>query len=313
MKIVIPGGSGLLGRLLAAAFVEDGHEVVVLGRKPSDDTQAGRRTIAWDGVSLGDWAQELEGADVVINLAGRSVDCRYNARNRKEIIDSRVQSTRVLGAAVQQCERPPKVWLQASSATLYAHRYDAPNDEATGIIGGEEVGVPETWHFSVGVVKAWEQAFDEVEAPNTRKVKLRISIVMSPEGAFGILRNLTRLGLGGKNGDGRQFVSWIHERDFVRAVKLIIEREDLSGAINLASPNPLPNADFMRGLRKAAGMPIGLPAAKWMLEVATFFLRTETELVLKSRRVIPSRLLDAGFEFEHPRWDEAARALCGRA
>jgi uncharacterized protein (TIGR01777 family) len=311
MKIVIPGGNGQVGRVLAKAFVADGHDVAVLSRKPID---APWRMIGWDGETLGDWTRQIDGADVVINLAGRSVNCRYGARNRRDIIDSRVRSTRAVGEAIAKSAQPPRVWLQASTATIYAHRFDAPNDEATGILGGDEPGAPDTWRFSIDVAKAWEQATGEAVVPQTRKVLLRSAMTMSPDGGgvFDVLLGLVRYGLGGKTGDGRQYMSWIHDRDFVRAAYWLIEHDEFTGAVNLASPNPIPNAEFMRALRDAWGIRFGLPATRWMLEIATFFMRTESELVLKSRRVVPTRLLQSGFQFEFPQWRDAAADLCGR-
>jgi hypothetical protein len=310
VKIVLPGGSGQVGTLLARAFEGDGHEVVVLGRSASAGPW---RSVTWDAKTLGPWAAELEGADVVINLAGRNVNCRYNAANRREIMDSRVDSTRVLGEAIAGCARPPRIWLQSSTATIYAHRFDAPNDEASGIIGGEEPDAPDSWRFSIDVARAWERAFEDAAVPHTRKVALRSAVVLSPDagGIFDVLLGLVRRGLGGRSGDGRQFVSWIHHEDFTRAVRWLIEREDFAGVVNLAAPGPLPNDDFMRVLREAWGTGVGLPATRWMLEIGAVFLRTETELILKSRRVVPGRLLEAGFEFRFPRWEEAARDLCG--
>ena len=309
MKVVIPGGSGQVGTILARSLHAEGHEVVILSRAPG---AAPWRFVDWDAKTLGNWAREIDGADVVINLAGRSVNCRYNAENRREILESRVDSTRVVGEAVAAAARPPRVWLQASTATIYAHRYDAANDEATGIIGGAEPDVPETWRFSIDVATSWERALDEAPAPHTRKVKLRAAVIMSPDrgGIFDTLLGLVRRGLGGTSGDGRQYVSWVHHEDFVRAVRWLIDHDAIAGPVNIAAPHPLPNKDFMRALRKAWGMPIGLPAAKWMLEIGALAMRTETELVLKSRRVVPGRLLQAGFSFKFPDWPEAARDLC---
>jgi uncharacterized protein (TIGR01777 family) len=312
VKIVIPGGSGQLGRRLLDSFAEDGHDVVILTR--AAEAASPVRAVPWDGKTLAAWAEELDGADVLINLAGRSVNCRYNARNRREIMDSRVESTRVLGQAVAAASSPPRTWLHASTATIYAHRYDAPNDERTGILGGDEPGVPETWRFSIDVAKAWEAELDAADTPRTRKVAMRTAMVMSPDrgGVFDVLLGLVRRGLGGKVGDGRQFISWLHHDDFLGAVRWLIEHDDLSGALNLASPNPLPQAEFMRVLRKAWGMPVGLPATRWMLEIGTFFTRTESELILKSRRVVPGRLLESGYEFSFPAWPEAAGDLVHR-
>jgi uncharacterized protein len=312
MKIVIPGGSGQVGGMLARAFTREGHEVVVLGRSIASNQMA--REVVWDAKTLGDWASEIDGADAVINLAGRSVNCRYTPEHRRQMLESRVESTRVLGEAIRLVARPPRAWLNSSTATIYAHRYDAPNDEATGIIGGHEPGAPETWNFSIGIAKAWEQEFERADTPRTRKLALRSAMVMSPDrdGVFDVLLGLARRGLGGRMGDGRQFISWIHEHDFVRAVKFLLERATLSGPVNLASPNPVPNAEFMRALREAAGIPFGLNASEWMLEIGARAMRTETELVLKSRRVIPGRLLAEGFRFEFPDWPGGARDLVKR-
>ena len=305
MKMVVFGGTGQVGGVVRRYFEQRGHQVEIVGRRSEP---------AWDGRTLGPWAELLEGAEVAINLAGRSVDCRYNRRNRAEIMDSRVDSTRVVGEAIAACERPPRLWMQASTATIYAHRYDAANDEATGIIDGGE-NMPDTWRFSVDVAKAWEAACLEAEVgPETRRVLLRTSLVMSPDrgGVFDVLARMARRGLGGRIGDGRQYVSWIHGLDFTRALDWIIEHEELDGAINLAAPNPLPNADFMRELRRAAGAWFGPPAPRWALELGTRLLRTESELVLKSRRVAPGRLLESGFGFDYPEWSAAVDDLCAR-
>jgi uncharacterized protein (TIGR01777 family) len=309
VKIVIPGGSGQVGTVLARAFAHDRHEVVVVSR---GGAAAAGRAVRWDAASLGPWAREIDGADVVVNLAGRSVNCRYDEANRRAIMDSRVDSTRVLGEAIAQADRPPRVWLQSSTATIYAHRYDAPNDERAGRLGGDEPDMPDAWRFSVDVARGWERALEEAATPGTRKVAMRTAMVMSPDrgGVFDVLLSLVRRGLGGKAGDGCQYVSWIHHEDLVAALYLLIERDELEAPVNLAAPEPLPNAEFMRALREAWGARVGLPTAKWMLEAGAVFMRTETELVLKSRRVVPGRLLDAGFAFRHPSWPQAARSLC---
>ena len=309
MNIVVPGGSGEIGTLVSRAFHRQGHDVVVLSRRP---IRRPWRVVVWDGATLGDWTAEIDGCDVVVNLAGRSVNCRYTAANRKQIFDSRVVSTRLIGRAIAQARRPPRVWLQASTATIYAHRFDAPNDEASGIIGGNEGGVPSAWTFSIDVARAWERALDDAETPRTRRVALRSAITLSPEpdGVFDTLLALVRRGLGGRAADGRQYVSWIHHEDFVRALQWIVERDDIAGPINVASPNPLPNAEFMRILRRAWGTRVGLPASRWMLELAALAWRTETELILKSRRVVPGRLCEQGFRFGHPHWPGAANDLC---
>jgi uncharacterized protein (TIGR01777 family) len=311
VRIVIPGGTGQVGTLLARAFVADNHEVTVLGRRP---TPAPWRVAVWDARTLGPWVAELESADVVINLAGRNVNCRYTPENRRAILDSRVDSARVVGRALAQCQRPPAVWLQASTATIYAHRFDAPNDEASGVIGGNEPDAPPEWRFSITVASSWERAAKESVPSSTRLVLLRSAMIMSPDagGIFATLLGLVRAGLGGSVAGGRQFVSWVHERDFVRALYWIIEHRELSGAVNIAAPNPLPYRDFMGELRRAARMPIGLPATRWMLRMGAWALRTESELVLKSRRVVPGRLLQSGFVFEYPEWASAAMELVRR-
>jgi hypothetical protein len=311
MKIVIAGGTGPVGTILARAMHTDGHDVVVLSRRPGS---APWRVAAWDAKTLGNWCGELEHADAVINLAGRSVNCRYNPVNKRSITASRVESTRAIGKAIAGATRPPRVWLQASTATIYAHRYDAANNETTGALGGRERDVPDTWRFSIDVATAWEAAANDAVVPRTRKVLMRSAMTMSPDpgGIFDTLLWLVRWGLGGTCGDGRQYVSWIHERDFVRAVYWLIDTDGLEGPINLASPNPLPNAEFMHALREAWGTRIGLPSTAWMLEIGALLLRTETELILKSRRVVPQRLLESGFVLEFPTWPAAAADLCDR-
>jgi uncharacterized protein (TIGR01777 family) len=308
-KIVIPGGSGQVGTILARSFTAAGDDVVVLSRRPSARPW---RVVSWDGRSLGAWCEEIDGCDIVINMAGRSVNCRYTASNRREILESRVESTRAVGEAIVQSQQPPRVWLQASTATIYAHTYDRANDEYTGTISGSESGAPESWNFSIEVATAWERAFDGVVLERTRKVALRSAMTLSTDrgGIFDTLRGLARRGLGGTAGDGRQYVSWIHERDFVAAIGWLIERDDISGVVNVAAPNPLTNAEFMRVLRHACGAPFGLPAANWMLEAGALLMATETELILKSRKVVPLRLIDSGFQFVFPSWPDAAADLC---
>lgn len=313
MKVVIPGGTGQVGGILRRALSAGGHEVVVLSRHPGE-LEPGVRHLAWDGRELGDWAAEIDGADAVVNLAGRTVSCRYTDENLRQMMDSRVDSTRVVGEAIARATDPPRVWLQMSTATIYADRRDAPNDEATGVIGGNEPGVPDYWEYSVRIARSWESAQLEAELPATRRVALRAAMVMSPDrgGVLDVLLRMARLGLGGPVAGGGQYVSWIHDRDFVRAVELLLHRDDLSGPVNLAAPGPLPQRDLMRDLRRAWGRGFGLPATAWMAEIGAWALRTDTELLLKSRRVAPGRLLDAGFEFEHPNWPEAAEDLVRR-
>jgi uncharacterized protein (TIGR01777 family) len=312
MKVVIPGGTGRVGTMLAEKYLARGWEVVMLSRCVRE---APWRVVEWDGKSMGPWVAELDGADVLINMAGRTVNCRYTAENRRQIMDSRLDSTRVLGEALASVEDPPKLWLQASTATIYAHRYDAGNDEDTGILGGDEQGAPDTWNFSIDVSQSWERVANEVAPDGIRLVLLRSAMTMDPAkgGVFDTLSGLAKVGLGGTAGHGRQFISWIHGADFVRALDWLIEDEDISGPVNISSPNPLANAEFMRILRRRWSVPFGLPTSNWMVELGAVFLRTESELVLKSRYVIPGRLQEAGFEFEYPDWDDAAAELVARS
>ena len=308
MRIVIPGGSGQVGNLLARHFHAQGHAVTVLSRNPK---QTPWRSVSWDGQTEGEWAKELEGSDVCINLTGRSVNCRHGAENRREIYDSRILSTRLLNAVMARLAVPPKVWLNASTATIYRHSLDRPMDEATGELGGNEPGAPDTWNFSIRVAKDWEAAFFETPTPRTRKVALRSAVTFSADagGICDVLSTLVRRGLGGMNGSGRQMVSWIHGEDFIRVVELLIADDSFSGIMNVAAPNPLPNGEFMQALRQAWGVRIGLPATAWLIELGCFLLQTESELVLKSRYVIPARLREAGFQFLFPDWPTAAADL----
>ncbi len=311
MKILIPGGSGQVGVVLTRAFQADGHDVVVLSRRPAS---APWRTVEWDGKTLGDWASEVDGTDVIINLAGRSVNCRYNTENRRQIMDSRIDSTNVIGEAIAAASSPPRVWLQASTATIYAHSFDRSNDDVKGIIGGTEADAPDTWNFSIDVATAWEKAANDAVTPKTRKVLMRSAMTMSPDrgGIFDTMLGIVRAGLGGTAGSGKQYISWVHEQDFIRSVYWLIEHDDLEGPINIASPNPLPNRQFMRIFREAWGTRLGLPAMEWQLAIGAFFMGTETELILKSRRVVPKLLTDSGFNFEFPHWEDAVRELVSR-
>jgi len=297
MKIVLAGGSGFLGRALADHFQRAGHEVVSLARSPGLSSLSPREVL-WDARNVGEWAAELDGAAAVVNLAGRSVNCRYNPTNRRLILESRVLSTWALGAAISQCKQPPRAWLNLSTATIYKHTFGPAWDE-----GGEIAATPEAKdEFSIQVTTNWEQALHEAPTPGTRKVALRTAMVLGngKNSVFPMLQNLARLGFGGKMGSGRQFVSWIHEADFCRAVTWLIEHEELDGVVNLSSPNPVTNVEMMKLFRNLVHQPWGLPATEWMLKIGAFLLRTETELILKSRRVVPKRLIDSGFKFVFP-------------
>lgn len=310
-RILLAGGSGFLGGELAKYFRALGSEVVILTRTPKPRAD-GVREVAWDANSLGDWAQELDSATAVLNLTGRSVDCRYNAKNRRAIMDSRVNSTRVVGEAIARCANPPRVWLNSSTATLYKHTFGPPHDESSRDMDSVAEAKDA---FSVEVAQAWERTLTEAITPQTRKVALRTSMVLGlgRNSVFPVLRRLAKFGLGGRQGSGKQFVSWIHVEDFCRAIEWIIAHDKLVGPINQCAPIPLPNGEMMKLFREVCGMPIGLPATEWMLEIGAFFLRTETELIFKSRRVVPGRLLESGFAFHFPTFRQALLELESRA
>jgi hypothetical protein len=312
LKVVIPGGTGSIGTVLARHFHGAGDDVTVVAR--STAPIAPWRTIAWDGATLGPWSDAFDGADVVINLAGRSVNCRYTPQNRRAIMESRTLTTRVVGEAIARAKRSPRVWMNASTATIYRHALDRPQDESTGELGGDEPGAPAKWNFSIDVATAWERTFTDSAAPGVRKVVLRMAIVMEPfpHSTFELLSGLVRTGLGGANGSGAQMVSWVHDVDLARSIEFLIAREDVDGIVNISAPNPVSNRCFMRALRDAWGVKIGLPATEPMLRLGAFLMQSETELVLKSRWVVPTRLLEAGFTFAFPTWPEASRDLVRR-
>lgn len=296
MKIIIAAGTGFLGKNLEKYFTEKGNQVYILTRNPKRKNE-----ILWDAKTLGEWKNLLENSDVLINLAGKSVDCRYTYKNKQEIYDSRINSTKVLQQAVDNCINKPKIWLNASSATIYVHSETHLNTEENGIIGDD---------FSMNICKSWEKEFFKTENEDIRKVALRTSIVLGNNGgAFTKLKLITKLGLGGKQGRGNQNVSWIHIDDFCKAVEYIIENKNISGEINVTAPNPLSNEEFMRKLRKEMKIPFGLNAAFWQLEIASVFLKTETELLLKSRNVYPEKLMKSGFKFTYPNVETAFKDL----
>lgn len=314
MTIVLAGGSGQVGQVLARALHHK-HAITILSRSQSNNINYPNvTTVQWDAKNLGAWAEVIDGADVVINLAGKTVNCRYTEANKQEMMASRVDSTRAIGEAIARASRPPALWLQACTATIYKHSVEKANDETTGVISSDADDAHSPWGYSVQIAKAWERTVDEANTPQTRKIKLRSGMIMSPDrgGVFATLLNLVRLGLGGSVAGGKQYISWIHEVDFVSSLIWLIENDTMEGVVNISAPHPLPYGDFMRALRQAWGMPFGLPASAWMLEIGAFVLRTESELVLKSRRVVPARLLEAGFTFAYPHWHEAAEELCAR-
>ena len=317
LRIVLPGGSGQVGQMLARFLQHRGHHVTVLTRAPYT---ASWQTVHWDGVSLGPWTETLEGADVCINLTGRSINCRPTLANRQAIYESRIGSTQLLHQVFASLNDPPKLWMNASAATLYRHLVDEngvdlPLDESCAVDGGDVLDPARPWAtsrgFSKRVVRDWEAAFFAPETPRTRKIALRSAVTFSPTpgNVFAVFSNLVRFSLGGTQGNGRQFVPWIHEADYARAVEFLIGREDLDGPFNIAAPNPEPNRAFMAELREALNIPNGLPAPALGIWLGAWVLGTNPELVLDSCRAVPGRLLDAGFEFLFPRWPEAAEDL----
>ena len=300
--ILLAGGTGTMGRILQQHFVDHGWNVVVLTRHPQHHSAPGVTFLHWDGRNIEAWAERLEGAEVVVNLAGRSVDCRYNARNKAAILNSRVDATHVLGLAIARCATPPKLWINLSSATVYRHAEDRPMDEATGELGTD---------FSPEVVLAWEKAFFAHPRPGVRQVAVRCAMVFSPlGGAFPRFRQLVRLGLGGHHGPGTQYVSWVHEADVAAFFQWLIDTPQAEGIINLAAPGPLPERDLMRMLRQRLRPPFQFPIAAWMLPIGAWLMRTEVELVIKSRRVVPTRALQSGFRFTHTDMNTALDDLC---
>ncbi|MEN2400218.1 TIGR01777 family oxidoreductase [Flavobacterium sp. MC2016-06] len=298
-KLIIAAGTGFLGQVLVNHFKDNFEEIVILTRGKSQ-TKNGIKYVNWNAKTFSGWEKELENATVLINLAGKSVDCRYTKENKREILLSRIESTKILNKAVLNCVNPPKHWLNSSTSTIYRFSLDKQMDEIDGEIGND---------FSMNVALSWEKAFFKTETPNTLKTALRTSIVLGKNGgALVPLKTLARLGLGGKQGKGNQLVSWIHETDFARAIDFILEKE-MTGKVNLVSPKPIRNQDFMALLREAVRVPFGIPINELLLKFGSVLIRTEPELVLKSRNVIPKRLQENGFEFEFDSLEKALKNL----
>lgn len=289
-KIVLAGGNGYLGRVLQDYYRSRALEIIVLSRKPKPADE-NITTVMWDAQQTGEWTRCLSGADMLINLCGKNVNCRYTPRNRTEIIDSRVAPTLLLGDAVQKLPEPPRLWINVTSATIYRHAEDRAQDEERGETG---------YGFSVEVCRKWEDAFFRCQTAKTRKIALRMGIVLGRrDGAFPRLLALARMGLGGLQGNGDQYTSWIHEQDAAKCTEWLLENEQLSGIFNATAPKPVQNRYMMNAIRQACGMPFGLPAPAWLLEIGARLIGTETELLLKSRWVVPKRLLDHQFEFSY--------------
>jgi len=317
LRIVIPGGSGQIGTLLARGLQASGHHITVLSRSPYT---APWQTLHWDATTPGPWVDALEGADVCINLTGRSINCRFNRENRRQLYHSRIHSTRLLGEVISRLNHPPRLWLNASAVSIYPHSTEHTMDESCSEIGGQERlpflgvfhrNVPDSWRFLSGLVRDWEAELFHAPTPLTRRIALRSSIVLSPEPgtAFGVLSRLVQFGLGGTAGSGNQYLAWIHEADYLRAIEFLIANEQIEGPINMTAPAPLPNRGFMAALRDAWDRPNGLWAPEFGIRLGCMLMGSESELVLKSRPILPTRLLDAGFRFDHPTWPEAAQHL----
>lgn len=298
-KIVIAAGTGFLGSILIEYFKGKADEIVILTRGKSSTT-GNIKYVQWNARTFGGWETELENSDVLINLAGKSVNCRYNERNKNEIMASRLNSTAILNKAVLQCKKPPKHWLNSSTATIYKGSYYKQMDEVNGDKG---------FDFSMKVARAWEKVFFRTETPQTLKTALRTSIVLGKNGgAYPMLRKLAKLVMGGKQGNGRQYVSWIHEHDFTRAIEFVINTQT-EGVINIVSPTPIRNNNFMKAIVKQVKAPFAIPVSKTMLEIGAKIIGTETELILKSRNVIPKRLQENGFTFTYPDLSTALQNL----
>ncbi len=290
-KIIIAGGTGFVGEYLAKKFRNSGYAVIVISRQ--------KEHVNWDNMDA--ITAALENAEMLINLAGKSVDCRYNEKNKKEIFDSRIGTTQILGNAVLACINPPALWINSSTATIYRHAEDRPMTETTGEIGSG---------FSVNVATNWEKAFFAFKLPQTRQVALRMAIVLGKNGGvLNPVKNLVHAGMGGKQGIGKQMFSWIHIDDLFNIIGFIQEHDELSGVFNTAAPNPVSNKTFMQLLRKNMGVKLGLPMPTWLLKFGAVLINTETELILKSRWVIPERLLNAGIKFKYPNIDEALKNI----
>ena len=299
-KIILAGGNGYLGSLLAKHFANSTKEVIILARRAAP-LNGNVRTVVWDGKTAGNWFSELENAELIINLCGKNVNCRYTPKNQEEIINSRIIPTRLLAKAISSLSNPPKLWINITSSTIYRHAEDRAQDEHTGEIG---------YGFSIDVCKAWEGSFFETALPQTRRVALRMGIVLGrSDGAFPRLLNLVKFGLGGRQGDGRQYVNWVHEQDAIHTIEWLLNHEGIKGIVNCTAPHTVTNEELMHSIRKAYGIPFGLPTPAWLLSIVAKIIGTETELILKSRWVKPAVLLDNGFEFQYAKIDSAVHDI----
>lgn len=314
-KIIIAGGTGFIGEAMTRYFNKE-NEIIILTRKISN-SKTNRNNYSlinysdlpnvkyrqWDGKTLGDWAKELEGSEIIINLAGKTVNCRYTEKNKKEIFDSRTNATKVIGEAISNCAVPPKLWINSSSATIYRYAEDRTQDEYTGEFHND---------FSVQVCQLWEKTFYEQRTPFTRKVALRMAITLGAGGVMLPYFNLLKFGLGGQQGNGKQMYSWVHIEDTCRMIDWIYEHKELEGTFNCCSPNPVANKIFMSALRKVTKTLFGLPAYKWTLKIGATLIGTETELILKSRWVVPTKFLETGFAFKYPLLEDALKEIISK-
>ncbi|WP_121355143.1 TIGR01777 family oxidoreductase [Flavisolibacter nicotianae] len=300
-KIILAGGSGYLGKVLADYYKDKAKEIVIFSRSEADTGRPGCRIVKWDAESRGGWEAELDNADMVINLCGKNVNCRYTAKNRAEIFRSRLVPTTLLGEAIAGASRPPKLWINIASATVYRHAEDRLQDEETGEVGSG---------FSVDVCTAWEENFWKTETPQTQKLVLRVGLVLGrADGVFPRLKRLVATGLGGHQGTGNQLVSWIHEQDFARVTEWVFGQQKRADVYNCTAPGAVSNRKLMQLIRQTYGIPVGLPTPQWMLEIGAKLIGTETELVLKSRWVYPRRLLGEGFTFSFPEAEHAIHEI----
>ncbi len=301
-KIVIAGGTGFIGNAITNYFGTE-NEIVILTRNVQDRSnnahgkfsvekglQQNVRLVEWNAKDAGPWCKEIDGAEIVINLAGKSVNCRYNEKNMQEIFDSRTNSTKAIGDAIRNAVVPPKLWINAASATIYPHATEQPNDEYSTKFHND---------FSVQVCKLWEKTFFEQRTAFTRKVVLRMAVTLGNDSVMIPYLNLCKFALGGKQGSGKQMYSWVHVQDICRTIDFMYNHKELEGVFNVSSPNPVNNETFMCTLRKVTGHKIGLPAFTWMLKIGAALIGTETELLLKSRWVLPTKLLENGFTFKY--------------
>lgn len=314
-KIVIAGGTGFIGEEMIRYFGKDNQLFILTRQVPGALNNRNHyhsltekdlqqvQYVKWDAETTGDWVQYIDGADLIINLAGKSVNCRYTTKNKQEIFDSRTNSVNVIGRSIRICKKPPELWINASSATIYRHAMDRRQDEYTGEYHND---------FSVQVCKKWERALYEQDTPFTRKVALRMAITLGAGGVLIPYFNLLKFGLGGRQGSGEQMYSWVHIEDTCRMIEWVYDHKNLAGTFNCSSPNPVTNSEFMRILRKVTGHAFGLPAYEWMLKLGAPLIGTETELVLKSRWVVPTKIIETGFSFKYPLLEKALVSVVER-